>query len=753
MRGPATPRQLPSSTGNTDPVPTTNAQARRQDLLAGAVIGALCSLALGLCSLTGAFDGFDLRLLDMKFQLRGERPGSSSIAIVGVDDETIRRYGSWPLPRDSYALLLTVLEESGAKAIGVDLVFPNDRNQQPEWNTLLAHVSGKYENVVNAIWFHSKKSREDEVMAGALLEAFRKHGSVVHEPRIAVAEAVAVPFEELLASASHLGHVTVPVDRDGGIRRVPLFIGYADRGYPALAVSLFGVAGGARTAPTIDRFHGGARLRWPDGAEMTLPIDAEGATPIDYAGDQGSFPNTYSMLDVLQWYRDGEADRLRATFQGKTVLLGLTSREEASEDVGTTPFSVATPLIYVHANVLDNLARSRFLSRPAWPWTLAVLTALGILLGVGLSRMRVPVGAAATVIVTLLIAALLQTALARHALEIPSMMSLALAPALLVGTVGYRYLFLERRSAIREAEIRQGLSIQQQFLPEAWIGKRISKYRIEEKLGAGGMGVVYRATDSRGVAVAIKLLPASEQAGEETRRRFRHEALALARVRHPGIARLIEFDTQDGIDFIVLEFVPGSALAGLLGRGPFPEEKAISIAGRICEALHAAHVKGVLHRDLKPSNVMLTREGEVKLLDFGIARFGDVGPAMSTITGGMTESGHVMGTLAYMAPEVLRGEPADERTDVYGVGMILFEMLTGQRAFRDDAPHELMYVILNQPPPRPGVLNGRVGLGLEGLVLRMLAKQRNERPSGMDEVRELLQSEASSRRADAGGAA
>jgi CHASE2 domain-containing sensor protein/predicted Ser/Thr protein kinase len=716
----------------------TDSQVGRHRLLAGATIGLLCWALFAIAHVTGLSEVFDLRLLDLKFQLRGERPATGAFALVGVDDETIRGYGGWPLPRDAYALLLAALEEGGARAIGVDLQFPTDRNQLPEWNGLLAHVSGSHENIVHAMWFHAQSGDEESArQADGAVAILRRHGASLDEPQIARGASVALPFEELLESSPHLGHVSVAVDPDGAIRRVPLFVRYGDRSYPALAVTLFGVERIAPAVPTIRRRRGSKAIHWADGTSIPVQLDREGATGIDYAGDREAFPDTYSMLEILQWYRDGELERLRTAFKGRTVLLGLTSREEASEDVGATPFSVATPLVYVHANLYDNLARGRFLSRPATTVYLAELAILALAMGVGLAAIAIPVGAVVTAGTTIFVAAGLQAALAISAIDIPTLAPLVTAPLIYAGTGAYRYLFLERRSRMREAEIREGLSVQQQFLPEALIGKRVSRYRVESRLGAGGMGVVYRAVDIQSNrTVALKVLTAAGLADEKMRRRFRHEAVALSRLSHPNIARLIEFDSQDGIDFIAMEFVPGTPLRDRIARGPLREESAVAIASQVCDALAEAHRRGILHRDLKPANVMLTPERQVKLLDFGIARLGEVGATMGTVTGSMTESGQVVGTLAYMAPEVLRGERADERTDVYGVGLVLFEMLTGRRPFPDDQPHELMYMIIDQPPPRPSVLNGRISEETEAIVLRCLAKQPGDRPQQVAALRD-----------------
>lgn len=708
-------------------MPRSDSQTRRQQITHGVVIAGLGWLLLSVLHVAGVFETFDLRLLDWRFRLRGERPASEAIAIVGVDDATIRAYGAWPMPRDSYALLLTALEEAGARAIGVDLQFPEDGNQDPQWNRLLAQVTSAQENVVQAIWFHAQGSAAHveplSAEAAAVLDAQGLPVSRVGAPEAA---SVAVPFPDLLTAAKRFGHITVLVDRDGAIRSVPMFIRFRDQLYPSLALSTYATYRGHAAPPTVEWSPRAALIRWADGERTRLPLRADGVTGLDFAGDAGAFRRTYSMLQVLQWHREGQAEKLRQAVAGRIVLVGLASRYEASEDVGTTPFAAATPLVYIHANAIDNLLRGRFLSRPPTWLHLFALAALSAALGwlfAVVSVLRAVLGMSLTV---LAVAAGDFLLIATAGIDVPPSAALALAPVIYAGIESHRYIFLERRSRQREVDIREGRSVQQRFLPEALVGQKLSHYQIVEKLGAGGMGVVYRGRDDRlGRDVAVKVLTGGALADESMRRRFRHEALAFSKLNHRHIATIFDFDTQDGTDFIAMEYVAGTSLSELLERGALPERQALVLAIQVAEALVEAHARDVLHRDLKPGNIMITREGEAKVLDFGIAKL--IGLDSSTISRSMTESGELVGTLAYMAPEILAGGKADARTDLYGLGMVLFEMTTGCRPFPDDHPHELMYLILNQSPPEPRVLNAKISPAVQGIILKSLEKAPEDR--------------------------
>src|SRR5215471_5993716 len=221
-------------------------------------------------------------------------------------------------------------------------------------------------------------------------------------------------------------------------------------------------------------------------------------------------------------------------------------------------------------------------------------------------------------------------------------------------------------------------------------GFRVGFYEITSALGAGGMGEVYRAKDTKlGRDVALKILPASFTNDPERVARFRREAQVLASLNHPHIGQIYELEEVDGTQFLVLEPVDGESLDKRIARGPIPVDEALGIAKQIAEALEAAHEKGIIHRDLKPANIALTRDGQVKVLDFGLAKAvettsGSVDAMNSpTITSPamMTGVGVILGTAEYVSPEQAAGKAVDKRTDVWAFGVVLMEMLTAQHVF------------------------------------------------------------------------
>ncbi len=215
-------------------------------------------------------------------------------------------------------------------------------------------------------------------------------------------------------------------------------------------------------------------------------------------------------------------------------------------------------------------------------------------------------------------------------------------------------------------------------------GTRLGRYEVVRLLGAGGMGEVYLAKHERlQREVALKVLPAGVLSDDASRKRFRNEALALSKLNHRNIETVYDFDTQEDMDFLVMEYLPGETLDAKLASGPLPEKEIARLGAQITEGLTAAHAQDIIHRDLKPGNLVVTPDGRLKILDFGLAKLlPRVGEKSQIET--VTSSDAVSGTLPYMAPEQLRGETVDARTDIFALGAVLYEMATGKRPFPEE---------------------------------------------------------------------
>jgi eukaryotic-like serine/threonine-protein kinase len=267
------------------------------------------------------------------------------------------------------------------------------------------------------------------------------------------------------------------------------------------------------------------------------------------------------------------------------------------------------------------------------------------------------------------------------------------------------------------------------------IGLTLSRYTVLEQIGAGGMGVVYRARDEQlDRDVALKVLPPGSLGDEAARKRFRKEALALAKLNHPNIETVFDFGTENGVDFLVTEYIPGVTLDARIAAGAMPEKSVLRLGIQLAEGLEAAHSQNIIHRDLKPGNLRLTPDQRLKILDFGLAR---LTPEVSRTahTESVSELRGLMGTVPYMAPEQLRGERVDNRCDIWAAGAVLYELSTGCRPFPESQTPRLIDSILNQPPRPPSSLNRHVAPVLEGIVLKCLDKDPENR---YQSVRDLL---------------
>jgi len=258
---------------------------------------------------------------------------------------------------------------------------------------------------------------------------------------------------------------------------------------------------------------------------------------------------------------------------------------------------------------------------------------------------------------------------------------------------------------------------------------RFGPYELISPLGAGGMGEVYRARDTRlGREVAVKVLPPLFSNDPDRRARFEREARAVAAISHPNILAIHDYDTHETATYAVMELLEGETLRSRLDRGPLPWREAVEVGAAVADGLAAAHVKGIIHRDLKPENLFITGDGRVKILDFGLARVApvpDVESRTVPYVPGTTEAGTVLGTVGYMSPEQVRGQPADAPSDIFSFGCVLYEMVTGRRAFQRDTAVETLTAILHDEPP--DAWGHQVPAELKRIIRQCLAKNLHQR--------------------------
>jgi serine/threonine protein kinase len=276
-------------------------------------------------------------------------------------------------------------------------------------------------------------------------------------------------------------------------------------------------------------------------------------------------------------------------------------------------------------------------------------------------------------------------------------------------------------------------------------GTHLGTYEILAPLGAGGMGEVYRAKDLRlGREIALKVLPAEMSASPERLVRFEREARTVAALNHPNIVTLFSVEDEGDVRFLTMELVDGQSLDHALVPGGLPIPRVIELGIALGDALAAAHEKGVIHRDLKPANVMLTKDGRVKVLDFGLAKLAppsDQGLSnAATISTTISREGQVVGTVPYMAPEQIRGEAVDTRSDLFSLGVVLYELVSGRPPFAGETPIHISYAILQEAPKPLASVRAGLPADLDRLVMRCLEKNPRERaPSALDVSNEATQ--------------
>ena len=699
-------------------------RGKTTDLVMGLGITALVALLFFLRP--AFFEPIHYQLYDLSLKTRGGAALPPEVLIVAVDDASVAGLGRWPWPRSKMAELVGLLSRSGAKVIALDVVFLPAEGERTSGNDrLLGEAVQKAGNILLPFYFTLGKPKAEgkggETPPPVLSSSFLlfddpKKFSDFPPP---LAEEIFFSVPEVIRGARTLGHINALADTDGRVRWDPLIIQFQTHYYPAFSLQVAGSAMGLARGDM--KVNVGRSLRL---GSVTLPTDAQGKMLIPYYGGNQSIPHR-PFIDVLSGRIPPDA------FKDKIILVGVTAA--GAYDFLATPFSPRFSGVEKHAQTVAAILQSRFISRPSWVSFVefGLVLALGLLLSFLLPGRRLPVQLIVCLAGLLGLAVLMFGGM-RQGLWIqvfyPALA--VIGPGLLAAARGASA--AEKKAPLRE-EATAFLTPERRDLPltggtmrmdPAGPLKEIDRYEIIGELGHGAMGVVYKGRDPIiDRLVAIKTIRFDrlyeEQEIQGLKDRFFKEAQAAGKLAHPNIVTIFDVGEFRGISYMAMEYVEGEVLSRFTPPGQLLQvDEVLGIIAQVAEALDFAHQRKVVHRDIKPANIMRTSEGQIKVMDFGIAKL----PSST-----LTQEGSVLGTPAYMSPEQIRGKELDGRSDLFSLGSILYELLTGTKPFRGENLSALTYQITHENPPPASPQNPQAPPAVDEILEKVLAKNPDDR--------------------------
>jgi len=691
------------------------------------------------------FDAASGKLYDLSLKLRGGKSPPPEVVVVAIDDSSIQQIGRWPWPRKHIAQLIDRLSSLGVRAIALDLIFPPAEDEvQAGHDRMLAEAIGRAGNVVGAYYFQMGRPQEGApeiklppaIMNSAFL-LFDDPQKFQESPP-PIAQAVFLPVPEIAAQAKALGHITLLPDPDGIVRREPLIIAYGGNYFPCFTLQVTATAYGlSRTAVSVKVGQSIRLGRW------TIPTTPDGMRFIPYYGGPGTIPH-YSCAQVLS----GQIEKEK--LQGRIAFVGVTASGLASgiEDSVSTPLARRMPAVEKHAQSAASIIEGRFLVQPPWTsnmeWALVFI--LGVILTLTLPRLQRSYALFLPLAVLLGLGFLL-VALLFQGIWFPLLFPIFLGISFFLWSLMRLVLqghpqpvpFPEPSSIGGKPRIQPASDDPTVHLPvtPAPGSRRLGRYEILEEIGQGGMGVVYRGHDPlNDRPVAIKTIrfdrlygPAETQQNKE---RFFAEVRAAGKLIHPYIATIFDVGEEGETAYIAMEYVAGTTLAHHTTEGKLlPVEEILQLGLEAAQALDFAHRQGIIHRDVKPSNLMRTLTGQAKVMDFGIAKLP---------TSMVTPAGSILGSPSYMSPEQIQGGPIDGRSDLFSLGCVLYELLTGAKPFPGEDFISIAQKIEEEDPLAPSQKNPRVPARCDAIILKALAKGREKRfPNGQEMARALME--------------
>ena len=715
----------------------------------------------------------NMGIQDMMYNFRGNLSPGDQIIIVGIDDKALKNAGDWPWHRDRIADLIYTVSLSQPKVVFMDIFLPQDVDQDTSGNTeVLADLMDEFDNVIVPVYFNLSEVSltQSQTPSWVLRSALKKDDQKKLSPPSAFQ--IFYPSEKIGLASHDVGHINLIQDMDEKVRREPLLISFQNEYYPSVSLQI------ARNYLEAKY----EQIKIEDQSitlkDIPIPVDKKGGTLVNYNGPAKTFTHI-SAWDIL-------CDRIDPQILAhKIVMVGLT---ESHATKIKTPVSSEMTSVERTANAVENIIHKNFLT----PWSfwldLLVLVLIGVFCAVVLPNV--------SLLYRLVILTVFFFVVVNLSFILFSSIGVLTKPLYPILEI---LLFLGATPAIKpkgkketeekiilepdeeeevvevvqinprsttKISIQEPVSepavIQKEAKPSTDVINRLSqgsktpekkkttiladlgqfgRYKILEPLGKGAMGTVYKGEDptiDRLIALkTIRLdLLVSEEEIKELKERLIIEAQAAGRLSHPNIVTIYDVGEEGDLQYIAMEYLDGYTLDKLIKKKSELNYRIVAkLMIQVCDALSYAHQNGIVHRDIKPANIMILDDFNVKVMDFGIARFGATS---------MTQAGVAVGTPSYISPEQLQGKPADKRADIFSTGVVLYELLTRYKPFRGEDINSLMHSILNDVPIAPSAINDRIPTIFDRIVHKATAKNPDDRFQDASEISNLLKEFVSS---------
>lgn len=707
---------------------------------------------------------WEMTIFDKMFQLRGKRDVPGDIQIIAIDDMSLQFVGRWPWHRDRLAELVEKIAQQHPKVIYLDILFSdNPVEDSLGFTKMLAEQIKKAGNVI----LPYRYSLSDYSTSGFDLPGYiRRNAFVIFDdpskfgkyPPL-TAGSVHPPTKLIAESAYQLGFFGVSFDRDRYVRSEPLILNYAGEYLPsasfAVAQSYFNVNRSEININVGKSINVGPRK---------IPIDERGRMRINFNGDSGVF-RTISAYDILS----GTIGKRELT--GKITIIAFTAT--GSIELYSTPVYQAMHGVEITANSIENVIHNRFLMGFGTSSTVNLLLILiiGIFAAIILPKISLLYR-----IVVLGISLFLMANLSFILFTSFDMVTKIFYPMIMILFFMVAAPTIKTRSETGETTEDEEIDYEELLAGTPITGvvtvpenpetptrataqpkrnqtelrtipidtetgdlpagaENFGRYHVIEPIGKGAMGMVYKGLDpaiDRPVALKTIRLDNIVESKDvlELKERLTREAKAAGKLSHPNIVTIYDVGEEQSLQYIAMEYLEGQTLEVLINAGYNWDYKTLcKIMIQICEALDFAHEHGIVHRDIKPANIMVLENNRVKVMDFGIARFD---------SSNMTQSGTALGTPNYISPEQLKGQKVDRRSDIFSLGVVFYEILTGNKPFKGDTISALIYSILHTTPPSPSEINLEVPRIFDKIIAKALVKDPDLRFQTTREMANIL---------------